>query len=187
MPWRYGRSPTARAKHLGQPLHRGHRLGHGRTHRDRRRGRCQFRTEIAIDASGNALAVWDQSDGTRNNIWSNRYTAGGGWGTAELIETDNAAVPQPRDRRRRQRQCAGDLASSPTARATGIWSNRYTVGTGWGTAALIETDNAGDAADPQIAIDGNGNALAVWDQSDGTRRNIWSNRYTAGVGWGTAS
>ena len=45
---------------------------------------------IAVDTAGNALAVWQQSDGTRDNIWANRYTPGGGWGTAELIETNNA-------------------------------------------------------------------------------------------------
>lgn len=58
-----------------------------------------------------------------------------------------------------------------------IWANRYTAGTGWGTAALIETDNAGNAYSPQIACDTAGNALAVWDQSDGTRLNIWANRF----------
>lgn len=47
----------------------------------------------------------------------------------------------------------------------------------WGIAALIETDNAGTAAGPQLAFDTNGNALAVWYQSDGTRSNIWSNRF----------
>jgi hypothetical protein len=47
----------------------------------------------------------------------------------------------------------------------------------FGTAALIETDNAGDADNPQIAFDANGNALAVWEQFDGTRYNIWANRY----------
>jgi hypothetical protein len=71
------------------------------------------------------LAVWDQSDGTRSNIWSNRYTPTGGWGTAERIETDDA----------------------------------------------------GNALGPHVAIDGGGNAVVVWDQSDGTRANIWSNRF----------
>jgi hypothetical protein len=28
---------------------------------------------IAIDASGNAMAVLDQFDGTRSKIWANRY------------------------------------------------------------------------------------------------------------------
>ncbi|TPW09101.1 MAG: hypothetical protein FD130_2655, partial [Halothiobacillaceae bacterium] len=53
----------------------------------------------------------------------------------------------------------------------------YTAGAGWGVAGLIETDNAGSASSPQVAIDANGNALAVWHQSDGTRYNIWANRY----------
>ena len=59
-----------------------------------------------------------------------------------------------------------------------IWSNRYTAATGtWGTAELIEADNAGDARYPQVAVDSSGNAVAVWQQSDGTRYNIWSNVY----------
>ena len=143
-----------------------------------------FNPQIAIDANGNALAVWSQSDGTRYNIWSNRYEAGTGWGMPELIETDNAAnalIPQ----------IAIDANGNALAVwrqndgiRWNIWSNRYEAGTGWGAAVLIETDNAGDADRPQIAIDANGNALAVWIQSDGARNNILSNRYVAGTGWG---
>jgi hypothetical protein len=47
----------------------------------------------------------------------------------------------------------------------------------WQSPQLIETNNAGSAFNAQIAIDGSGNALAVWQQSDGTRDNIWANRY----------
>lgn len=42
---------------------------------------------------------------------------------------------------------------------------------------MIETDDTGDAQFPQIAMDSSGNALAVWHQSDGTRFNIWANRF----------
>jgi hypothetical protein len=142
--------------------------------------------QVAVDVGGNAVAVWYQDDGTRNNIWSNRYVAGTGWGTAELIETDNlgnALAPQ--------------VAVEPSGNAVAVWyqwdgtryniySNRYVAGTGWGTAELIETDNAGWAFDPQVAVDVGGNAVAVWGQDDGIRNNIWSNRYVAGTGWGTA-
>jgi hypothetical protein len=144
-----------------------------------------FNHQLASDANGNGLAVWQQYDGTRYNIWSNLYTAGAGWGTAQLIETDNAglaAVPQ----------VAFDASGNALAvwsQLEGIrmkiWSNRYTPGTGWATAQLIETNNTEDASGPQIAFDLNGNALAVWYQHDGTRYNIWSNRYTAGASWGT--
>ena len=143
-------------------------------------------TGIPIDSSGNAIVVWYQSDGTRDNIWSNRYTSGVGWGTAELIETNNAG---------------GASLSNVDADSSGngiavwhqsdgtrnnIWSNRYASGVGWGTAELIETDNAGIAEYSQVVMDSSGNGIAVWRQNDGTRYNALSNRYTSGVGWGTA-
>ena len=138
--------------------------------------------QVAADASGNAVAVWEQHDGTRNNIWSNRYVAGTGWGTAELIETNEDSAEHP--------QVAVDPSGNAVAvwyqydgTRNNIWSNRYVAETGWGTSELIETNNGGDAYDPQVAVDPGGNAVAVWEQSDGIRDNIWSNRYVAGTGW----
>ena len=149
-----------------------------------------FSPQIAFDASGNALAVWYQSDGTRSNIYANRFTAAtSSWGTASLIETDNlggASSPQ----------IAFDGSGNALAvwtqsdgTRTNIWANRFTAATSsWGTATLIETENFGDASSPQIAFDASGNALAVWSQSDGTRYNIWANRFTAATSsWGTAA
>jgi hypothetical protein len=89
------------------------------------RGRRGSEEAQALNSSGNGLAVWEHSDGTRTDIWANRYTPGNGWGTAERIETDNA----------------------------------------------------GDATSAQVALDPSGNGLAVWSQSDGTRTNIWANRF----------
>jgi hypothetical protein len=143
--------------------------------------------QVAMDHSGNAIAVWMQDLGTHWDIWANRYTAGSGWGTAALIETEavlNDAFPQ--------------VAVDPSGNAiavwqqsdgtrVNIWANRYTTGSGWGAAALIETDDLGDASGPQIAMDPSGNAIAVWQQSDGTRNNIWARRYAAASGWGTAA
>ena len=139
--------------------------------------------QIAFDAAGNAIAVWYQDDGTRENIWAN-YFDGTDWGTAELIETDNAgyaSIPQ----------IAFDAAGNAIAvwvqsdgSRRNIWAN-YFDGAAWGTAELIETDNAGDAGGPQIAVDATGNAIAVWAQDDGTRYNIWANCFD-GATWGTA-
>jgi hypothetical protein len=146
-----------------------------------------YAPSIAIDPNGNAIAVWAQSDGTRLNIWANRYVAGTGWGTAQLIETDNAGPAlYPR------------VAMDANGNAIAVWNqsdgthynamaNRYAAGSGWGTATLIETDNTGNVGSPTIAMDANGNAISVWAQYDGTRYNLWSNRYVAGTGWGTAA
>jgi hypothetical protein len=145
-----------------------------------------FNPQIAIDASGNAVAVWQQSDGIRTNIWGNRMSATGVWGTAQLIETDNASnASQP--------QIAINASGNAVAvwqqsngMLTNIWANRMTAAGVWGTAELIETDNTGDADSPQIAIDLAGQAVAVWQQYDGTRYNIWANRMTSAGVWGTA-
>ncbi|MCI5145379.1 MAG: hypothetical protein D3923_07570 [Candidatus Electrothrix sp. AR3] len=141
---------------------------------------------VGMDLLGNAVVVWAQSDGTRYNIMANRYVVGVGWGTAELIEIDelgDAKFPH----------VAVDSTGNAVAvweQSDGvrknIWSNRYVVGVGWGTAELIETDNSGDAESPQLGVDAAGNAFVVWQQFDGTRKNIWANRYGAGSGWGTA-
>ena len=142
-----------------------------------------YGAQITFDSSGNAIAVWHQHDGTRFNIWANRFN-GTSWGTAELLETDNAGG-------------AGDaqITFDSSGNAIAVWhqndGTRYNIyanrfnGTSWGTAELLETDNAGDAYTPQIAFDSSGNAIAVWHQYDGTRDNIWTNRFN-GTSWGTA-
>ncbi len=143
--------------------------------------------DIAVDASGNAIAVWRESFQNEQTVWSNRYTAGVGWGTAEIIKTaPGNALQLPK------------VAVDPAGNAIAVWeqstppiisvyANRYTAGGGWGTAVLLETDDVNKATGPQVGIDASGNAIAVWGQSDGVRPSIWANRYTAGVGWGTAA
>jgi hypothetical protein len=154
--------------------------------------------QIALDASGNAIAVWQHADpiiitdplaplpAPLNNIWANRYVAGSGWGSAAAIENgaETAATPK----------IAFDASGNATAvwsQSDGtrhhIWANRYLAGGAWVGAALIETNNTGAAQFPQIAFDGSGNAMVVWEQFDGTRNNIWANRYVAaGSSWGSA-
>ena len=144
--------------------------------------------QVAVDSAGNAIAVWRKHDGTRYNVWSNRYVVDTGWGTtAELIETNDAGdVLYP--------QVAVDSAGNAIAVwqqhdgvCESVYSNRYVVGTGWGTTAeLIETENWGDARDPQVAMDDSGNAIAVWQQYDSIRESVYSNRYVADIGWGDA-
>ena len=68
----------------------------------------------------------------------------------------------------------------------------------WGTAALLEDSNDFNVSGTNIfsdtsalsAIDGNGNAMVMWEQSDGTpdgsTRKLFSRRYTAGQGWAAA-
>jgi len=142
--------------------------------------------QLGIDITGNAIVIWEQFDGTRLNIQSNRYDTTTGWGTPEFVENNNtgpAYTPQ--------------IAVSADGSAMAIWShydgtrfniqsNSYSPTTGWGTAVLMEKDDTGDALIPQISLASTGDAFAVWKQSDGNRYNIQANRYTSGTGWGTS-
>ncbi|MDH5327841.1 MAG: hypothetical protein OEZ68_18160 [Gammaproteobacteria bacterium] len=70
---------------------------------------------------------------------------------------------------------------------TNVWASRYSnLKYAWDTPVLIETTDLGDATNPSIKMDANGNAIAIWQQSDGSVNSLWSNRYVNGSGWGTA-
>ena len=143
--------------------------------------------QVAVDAGGNAVAVWNQSDGMHDNIWSSRFVAGSGWENATLLETDdagNASAPQ--------------VAADPNGTAFAVWyqsdgsrdniyANQYDTSAGWSGARLLENGSAGDARKPQVAAGTDGTAFAVWYQSDGSRDNIYANRYDRAAGWGSAA
>jgi hypothetical protein len=132
-----------------------------------------------MDSNGNAVAVWAQYDGAYYSIYANRYSAGA-WGTAKLLEaaTHDASTPQ--------------VAMDGNGNAMVVWvqvdsvwrlsvyASKDTNAVGWGAVTLLETSNV-DAGSPQVAMDNNGNAVAVWAQCG----SIYANRYSAGA-WGTA-
>jgi hypothetical protein len=65
-----------------------------------------------------------------------------------------------------------------------IYANRWN-GTTWGTAELIDAGAGNNAVAPQVAFDGDGNAIAVWLEWDGPNARIYANRWD-GTTWGTA-
>lgn len=142
--------------------------------------------QVAIDDAGNAIAVWAQSD---SSIWANRYNIDTGWGTPELIETGDGAAAAPRIA-----MTGGGDAIAVWTQYDGVrnsvWLNRYSVGSGWGAAELVEHYDGGDAADPDVAINDAGTVVVAWNQVDdnGTPSlDMWANRYIVGNGWGTAT
>jgi hypothetical protein len=141
--------------------------------------------DLAIDPSGNAIAVWTQSDGTRYNVHANRYAAAtGAWGSATLIETENL---QNSSRPRIAIDANGNAFA--VWEYQGIYANRYSAtSNSWGAAVPIHSANPGLASDPQVAVDAGGNAFAVWSNVNGTQFGIFANRYSTAVGgWSTAT
>jgi len=151
-------------------------------------------SEVVFDNQGNAIAVWNQTDGDENSIWANRYSAiNNSWGIAEAIEQTIDDTYEPKIAIDNNGN-ALVIWHQRDGAVKSIWANRYSaINNSWGTPVVIETGD-GDArladgvSNAQIAIDTAGNGIAVWSQNDGTEDSIWVNRYDfATTSWGAAS
>ena len=72
-------------------------------------------------------------------------------------------------------------AQNSNSRTT-LWARRYSVDNGqWSVAHPLSSDAAGSAHLPDLALDGAGNAMAVWQQDDGRVSHFdgWLAHYTA--------
>lgn len=135
---------------------------------------------LAVDPSGTAIVVWDNKSDV---IYANHYSPGAGWSPAVPI---NAPIPYG--------------AWAPVAAASGngsfmaawkqqegspirVWANRYDPAAGWGVAERVGTGDSMVSGRVQIAANGVGNAVAVWEQDTGTRSAVFANRFVPVPGW----
>jgi len=143
---------------------------------------------VAMDAAGNAVAVWRAFGDLRYNIYASRYDAQSkAWDAARLLETASAGFAS-----------FPSVAVNAAGNAVAVWdqydgsheniyANRYDAQSKtWSGAGLIENDSTGEAYTPLVGVDAPGNSLAVWTLSIASVRTIFANRYDAGsASWGT--
>lgn len=143
--------------------------------------------ELAADSAGHVLAVWSQSDGTRDNVWASRHDLVTGWGSPSPIEALDLSGGSNGSVRLAMAPSGQAVAvwTQQVASRTDIWANHHDPVTGWGSAVAIEHDDTGFASQVDVAMDGAGNAVAVWRQQNGGAAGLWANRLLAGVGWGS--
>jgi hypothetical protein len=141
---------------------------------------------LAIDASGNALAAFQQvgeSGVDGGPLLVNRFDAGAGtWGTAEVIDPETG-LTSPFGM-----QVAADRdgnfllvwAKVPTELSGDhqLWARRYVASSGWEDAIKLEDQDAFTTTEPHLALDDGGNAMVVWTSDD----HLWGTRYDAGAG-----
>ncbi|MGM0595272.1 MAG: Ig-like domain-containing protein [Pseudomonadota bacterium] len=139
--------------------------------------------DIALDSSGNAIAVFEQYNAeaspTRDDIVARYFNAESGWGTVEGLEAWEGGSGEPK------------VAIDPDGNAMALWvqmdgstrtlwSARHTAEGGWEEPVEVTSADAGYNPEPSIAFDGEGNALAVWNEHE---ERIMARRYLAGSGW----
>jgi hypothetical protein len=143
-----------------------------------------YNTKIGYAADGSAIAVWIQTDGTWKSVWASHYTSLAGWSVPELIEHDDSGdAGYPRLAISANGDAVVVWSVNTGVTAYNIWANHYTSSGGWETAQTIES-GAGSATFPEVAIDNQGNAMAIWSQFNGTDTNIMVNQFSPVSGWG---
>lgn len=131
---------------------------------------------IAMDAAGNALAVWRV--GASKRLYYNNYTVGSGWQSEnEFADLSSGTVP--------------DIVMNANGKGALIWRNatgatistRLYDGSNWGN---VQSFNIGifPAEQPKVAIDAVGNVVAAWHEANDDITNyLYSSRYSVGGGW----
>jgi hypothetical protein len=144
-------------------------------------------------ATGKAMVAWGAkrplntvTNTVTTDIISRAFDPATGWAAPVAIDTDKSILGP-------SIALATDASGNVMAvwnryegQKTNLYASRYTAGGGWSAPVSIEDNNEFQALDynAQLAFAPNGDALVVWKRSVTTGA-IWSNKYTAGGGWGT--
>lgn len=143
-----------------------------------------FDPDFGFAADGSGHLVWQQQgsvDGQGQsgvvNVLSRKLSNAGSWEAALALEASATAVLAS-SRPRVVVDGAGN-AIAVWVQKVGVnfqvWTSCHAAGTGWLGASLLTTE-AGDASDPQVVLDANGNATAVWMQPSNGHVSAWYSR-----------
>lgn len=140
-------------------------------------GKSDADPELAIDATGNVLAVWQTSDG---HIAYSRSTSGTVWSIPTPVSHADAGTSETAEFPRIAFDGNGNAITvwtRTTDAGTSARSALYTSGGGWGNA--MDLGNTGDVLIGLVAVAPDGVGLAAWEQIDGptSETGIWVTRF----------
>jgi PKD domain len=121
--------------------------------------------DLAIDPQGNATAIWTGGPQFEHRfVQTATRPAGGSWSQPVALSDESEAAVWPH------------ITSDAQGDLTAIWdlggeegviqSKTRPAGGEWSSAAVDVSDEDGLSSYPRMAIDGQGDAVAVWQQKD---------------------
>lgn len=141
---------------------------------------------LAVDAAGNAWAVWtkpfDATASSLSDVWGARFTPAGGWqeptrigGDASIADGGSAGQPVVAT------DGAGNAYVLWTRFAgdTPVWFARYQTGSGWQPAVALGAPRLGETAfGPRLAVSASGQVMALWNslvftEAPPIRTDVW--------------
>jgi hypothetical protein len=138
--------------------------------------------EVAVDGQGNAIAVWRRFDGTNFIVQAAARAAGGSFGAPQDLSAAGQKAGFP------------EVAVDGQGNAIAVWQRfdgtnfimqAAARAAGGSFGAPQDLSAAGQTAnDPQVAVDGQGNAIAVWSRSNGTNDIVQAAVRAAGGSFG---
>ncbi len=143
-----------------------------------------YQQRVAVDAQGNATAVWIQGGEPRSHVAFARYVPGAGWGSPALAEDDADTSSL---RHVALAVGPGDQAFAVWNRLTtprSIWASRFVPGPGWEKAGPINISDEAVSEEPQVAASANGPVIAAWTQVHREKFSVWVRRHSE-AGWET--
>jgi hypothetical protein len=137
------------------------------------------RPDVALDARGNAVAVWRRSDGSSSVILAATRTAAGLWSTPQALSSGGYS-----ERPRIGIDSAGDavVVWSLNAAHVRVQAAVRRAGGSWGQPETL-SDSAADGLQPQVAVNLRGDAVAAWASFDGRTYVIQGSSRPRGGAW----
>lgn len=145
-------------------------------------GGSSTKPALAVDASGNALVVFEhRADGqNEQGVWASRHESGG-WSTPVLLAGGYDYVWTV--------QLAGNAEGSALAAwvaqdagSVRVFASRFDLAEGWRTAEVL-----GEGDSVQVAVGDDGHALAAWRSGDGSAgESLQVRLHHATDGWSAA-
>jgi hypothetical protein len=150
---------------------------------------AEWKPQVAMDNNGNSVIVWQQSDGSGDQIFKSEYR-GGAWNHPTFITNSISPDGQHADSPQvamddngnaiitwhqydESSDCSGSFCQQ-------IYKSEYRGGA-WihpsGLADNISPDGQNAGMEPQVAMDDSGNAIIVWRQSDNSNSQIYKSEF----------
>lgn len=137
--------------------------------------------QIAVESSGNAVAVW--LDVTNQTIQSATLSFGKTWGLPINLSAGGSGNPQ--------------IQMNPSGYAVAIWerfvdscfaveASTFQFGESWSAPIVVSTPES-DAFQPDVAIDSDGNIIAVFGQCSGSDIYVQAAQLPFGGSWTSPS
>ncbi len=141
--------------------------------------------QVAMSANGEAVIVWQQHDGSNYQIFMSEYR-GGSWSHPTGIGDNISPDGQNAESARVVMSADGDAVivwMQSDGVNNQIFMSEYRDGS-WdhpsGLGDNISPDGQ-EALSPQVAMNADGDAMIVWQQSDGSHTQIFKSEYRNGV------